>query len=64
MIALIAVKPVIAHYIQEADFENDSLFTQGKDYEITTNVDHDGAVIELLGNSSYLKKADLDWRIY
>lgn len=30
LIALIAVEPVIAHYIQEADFENDSLFTRTK----------------------------------
>lgn len=64
LIALIAVEPVIAHYIQEADFENDSLFTQGKDREIATNVNHDGAVIELLSNSSYLKEAGLDWRTY
>lgn len=38
LIALIAVEPVIAHYIQEADFENDSLFTRGKSREIATNM--------------------------
>lgn len=64
LIALIAAEPIIAHYIQEADFENDSIFTWGKDREIATNIDHDGAVIELLANSSYLKEAGLDWRIY
>lgn len=64
LIALIAVEPVIAHYIQEADFANDSLFTRSKDRVIATNVDHDGAVIELLANSSYLKEAGFDWRTY
>lgn len=63
LIALIAAEPVIAHYIQEADFENDSLFTRGKYCKITTNVNHDGAVIEL-ANSSYLKEAGIDWRTY
>ena len=64
LMALIAVEPVIAHYIQEADFEDDSLWTKKKSPEFATNFDYDGAVIELLANSFYLKEAGIDWREY
>lgn len=66
LIVIIAAEPVIANYIQKADFEDDSLCLciWNQDRELAKNSGHDNAVIELLANSSYLKEAGLDWRTY
>lgn len=65
LIARIAIEPVVAHYIQEADFGYDSRLGQGLDSRWTTHRYYcDQAVRELFANSSYLAEAGLDWKQY
>ena len=65
LIARITIEPVVAHYIQEADFGYDSRLGQGLDSRWTTHRYYcDQAVRELFANSSYLAEAGLDWKQY
>ena len=64
LIAHIAIEPVVARYIQEADFMVDSRFTRGIPREMVTDVNRDEAVVRLLADSSYLKEAGLNWKKY
>lgn len=62
LITRIAVEPVVARYIQYADFEMDSYFTRGRPRELLADVHCDGAVLRLFADSPDLKQAGLDWQ--
>ena len=65
LIARIAVEPVVARYIQEADFENDSRLGQGLDRRWTTHPYYcDQAVSKLFANSPYLEEVGSGWKGY
>lgn len=64
LITRIAVEPVVARYIQEADFVKDSEISIGKPRHFVTDGSHDEAMMRLLAGSPYLKQAGLDWREY
>lgn len=64
LIARIAVEPVVAHYIQEADFANDSEISMGKPRNFVTDGSRDEAMMRLLAGSPHLKQAGLDWKEY
>ncbi|OKP00059.1 hypothetical protein PENSUB_8257, partial [Penicillium subrubescens] len=64
LIARIAVEPIVAHYIQEADFVKDGELSKGKPHDFVTRGSHDGAMMRLLASSPYLKQAGLDWKEY
>ena len=54
----IAVEPIMARYIREADFARDGIFRPG---ELVEDTQPDGPVVKLLAQSPYLKQAGLDW---
>ena len=62
VITRIAVEPIVARYIQHADFAKDSRFTRGRPRELLADVHSDGAVLKLFAHSAYLEKAGLDWQ--
>ncbi|OOQ86765.1 hypothetical protein PEBR_19909 [Penicillium brasilianum] len=64
LVARIAVEPVVARYIQEADCVKDSEISTGKPRHFVTDGSHDEAIMRLLAGSADLKQADLDWREY
>ncbi|MCJ1271614.1 hypothetical protein MMC22_011516, partial [Lobaria immixta] len=67
LIIRIAVEPVVARYVRDADFEVDSfftLFTRGRTRELIADVHCAGAVVRLLANSPHLEQAGLDWKEY
>ncbi len=61
LIRRIAVEPVVARYIRDADFEND---TRSRPRELLASVHSGGAVVRLLADSPYLEQAGLDWQEY
>ncbi len=61
LIRRIAVEPVVARYIRQADFEVD---TRSRPYELLASVNSKGAIVRLLTNSPYLQQAGLDWKEY
>ena len=61
LITRIAVEPVVARYIRDADFKID---TQRRPREMLKDVHCEEAVIRLLADSPYLKQAGLDWKEY
>lgn len=64
LITRIAVEPVVAHYVRDAGFKVDSLFTHGRPRELVADVHCGGAVVRLLADSPYLEQAGLDWKEY
>lgn len=73
LIARIAAEPDIAHYIKQAEFEQDCQGTMDVRRDITTrsiladessDEDREEAVIRMLANSSDLKRAGIDWKEY
>ncbi|KAJ5368814.1 F-box domain protein [Penicillium cataractarum] len=63
LITRIAVDPVVAHYIQEADFVKDSEISMGKPRDFVTDGSHDEAMMRMLAGS-HIKQAGLDWKEY
>ena len=61
LLTRIAVEPIVARYIQEADFYNDGVF---RSRELVEFAQPDGPVGRLLAQSPYLKQAGLDWQQY
>lgn len=75
LIALIAVEPIIARYVINADFSRDSWLTNGRprafnpdvrpeDFRIDAKLDCSGSIHNLLAASPYLTAAGLDWKQY
>ncbi len=64
LIARIAVEPVIARYIVDANFRCDSFFKSGQPREFKPKIPNDcgDAVRNLLADSTYLEASDLDAR--
>ncbi|KAI9661816.1 MAG: hypothetical protein M1821_009055 [Bathelium mastoideum] len=63
LIARIAVEPVVAKYIQDANFKMDGFFTYRKPRELLVDAHCEG-VARLLADSPYLEQAGLDWKEY
>ena len=61
LLTRIAVEPIVALYIREADFKWDGIF---RPCEIVEDAQPDGPVGRLLAQSPYLKQAGLDWQQY
>ena len=61
LLTRIAVEPIVARYIREADFARDGIF---RPCELVENTQPDGPVGKLLAQSPYLKQAGLDWQQY
>ncbi|KAA8645024.1 uncharacterized protein ATNIH1004_009235 [Aspergillus tanneri] len=67
LISRIAIEPIVGRYILEADFTGDSrLYSRfaSTNREETTYEDRDKAVRQLFADSSYLRKAGIDWKEY
>ena len=64
LITRIAVEPIVARYVRDADFRNDTLLNRGRPRELLADVHCGGAVVRLLADSPYLKQAGLDWEKY
>lgn len=62
LITRIAVEPVVARYIVDADFKIDSFFKRGRPREFNPDVQNDcaDAVRNLLADSTYLEAVGLD----
>ncbi|KAL2054569.1 hypothetical protein ABVK25_005317 [Lepraria finkii] len=61
LLTCIAVEPIVARYIREADFDKDGIF---RPCELVADAQPDGPVGRLLAQSPYLKQAGLDWQQY
>lgn len=61
LLTRIAVEPIVARYIREADFDKDGIF---RPCELVEDAQPDGPVGRLLAQSPYLKQAGLDWQQY
>ncbi len=64
LITRIAVEPVVARYVRDADFKMDSFFTHRRPRELLADIHCGEAVVRLLADSPYLKRAGLDWKKY
>ncbi|KAJ5168165.1 F-box domain protein [Penicillium canariense] len=64
LIGRIAMEPVVARYIQHADFNHDSRITKGLSRQYATDNSREEAVMKMLADSSDLKQAGLDWKEY
>lgn len=64
LIARIAVEPLVARYVRDADFIVDSLFMRGRPREWNPDVHCGDAVIRQLAGSLYLEQVGLDWQEY
>lgn len=64
LITRIAIEPIVARYVRNADFKVDSFFIRDRFREFNSDVHCDDAVIRLLVHSPYLKQAGLDWQEY
>lgn len=75
LIVRIAVEPIVARYILNADFSKDSFFMKGRprefnpdirpeNFNIDAQLDCNASVHDLLASSSYFKAAGLDWNEY
>jgi hypothetical protein len=71
LIKLIAIDPTAARYIKSADLVDDSRFfrhvrardrTFGGPQKPVPSVQEGGDIVQLFANSTYLKRAGLDWR--
>ena len=61
LLTRIAVEPIVARYIREADFTRDGIF---RPCELVEDAQPDGPVGRLLAQSPYLKQAGFDWQQY
>ncbi|RFU30797.1 hypothetical protein B7463_g5538, partial [Scytalidium lignicola] len=61
---LIAAEPVVARYIRTATFAIDSRHLRRQLPKSVPSIHDGGLVVELFANSTYLKKANLDWKEY
>lgn len=64
LIARIADEPRITKYIRKANFKIDGLFRYVLYRESVQEVHGNDAVRRLFADSTYLKEAGLDWKIY
>lgn len=64
LIEQISVEPIVARYIQNANFDFDNCSTLGVERGSITDDSRIGDIAELLARSPYLKEAGLDWRKY
>ena len=75
LIARIAVEPIVARYISNADFSKDSFYMKGRprefnpdirpeNFNIDTQLGCSASVQDLLASSPYFKVAGLDWNEY
>jgi hypothetical protein len=65
LIIRIAIEPVVARYIRDADFKMDSFFSRSRTRDMVADVTdpHCGeAVVKLLASSPHLEQAGLDWK--
>lgn len=60
----ITVEPIVARYVQNANFDFDSGSTRKKSRNLVTDENRVEGIAELLASSPYLKEAGLDWRSY
>ncbi|TVY53940.1 hypothetical protein LCER1_G007526 [Lachnellula cervina] len=69
LIHLIAADPMVARYIRSANLMDDSRFlsrprVRGEPPKSVPSIDDGGVVVQLFANSTYLRRAQLDWREY
>lgn len=64
LIIRIAVEPVVARYVRDANFKVDSLFTRGRHRKSYKDAICRGDVVKIFADSAYLKQAGLDWEEY
>lgn len=64
LITRIAVEPLVARYVRDADFKVDCFFTLWRARAFLGDVHCGGAVVRLLAASPYLEQAGLDWKEY
>ena len=58
-----AVEPVVARYVQSADFKLDSPRSHITPRGFVGDADYREDVIRLFANSPYLKQASLNWKV-
>jgi hypothetical protein len=69
LINIIAADPIVARYIRIATLVEDSEFiphirTRGLPPKSVPSIEDGGAIVQLFANSTYLRRAQLDWREY
>lgn len=69
LISLIAADPIVAQYIRAANLKEDSKFLShlrvyGEPPKSVPSIEDGGAIVQLFANSTYLRRARLDWRKY
>jgi hypothetical protein len=69
LINIIAADPMVARYIRTANLVNDSSFlkharTRGEPPKSVPTIEEGGVTVHLFANSTYLQRAQLDWREY
>ncbi len=64
LIIRIAVEPVVARHVRDADSKVDSFFTCGKPREFLVDAHCHGDVVRVFADSTYLEQAGLDWKRY
>ncbi|TVY94303.1 hypothetical protein LAWI1_G001145 [Lachnellula willkommii] len=69
LISLIAADPIVARYIRIANLVEDSKFlshlrVRGEPPKSVPSIEDGGATVQLFANSTYLRRARLDWREY
>lgn len=64
LIKRIAIEPIVARYIRDADFNRDSFPHRARLRQVVQDVQRGGPVVTLLAESPYLGQAGLDWKEY
>jgi hypothetical protein len=64
LITRIAIEPMVALYIRDADFTRDSFPHRARLPQLVPDVHRGGPVVSLFADSPYLVQADLDWKEY
>ncbi|KAH8645959.1 F-box domain protein, partial [Tricladium varicosporioides] len=64
LIKRIAIEPIVARYIREANFYRDSFPPRARLRQVVPDVHDGGPVVTLFAESAYLRQAGLDWKEY
>ncbi|KAI2469034.1 F-box domain protein [Annulohypoxylon bovei var. microspora] len=64
LITRIAVEPIVARYIKNANFDRDNYPPRLRRSPLVPDIHLSGPVVALFANSPYLKQAGLDWKEY
>ena len=64
LITRIAIEPMVARYIKDADFNRDSFPPRARLPQLVPDVHRGGPVVTLLVDSPYIGQAGLDWTEY